>query len=100
MKYRVPIATAKVIHSVHPPSYLTALLKQYVPESYHRSAGQNAGKGLLCVPKVSKTKGRRGFTYSAPNLWNSVDPDLHTPVAIETFRKNLRRHLYSGIYRD
>ncbi len=99
-KPKVLLVTFKVIHSVVPhPSYLADLLKPYVPERSLRSAG----KGLLCVPKVSKTIaciGRRAFAHSALILWNSVDPDLHTPTAIGTFRKSLKTYLYSGIYRD
>ncbi len=96
IKYKVLLVTFKVIHSVPHPSYLADLLKLYVPERSLRSVG----KGLLCVPKVSKTIGRPAFAHSAPILWNSVDPDLHTPTAIGTFRKNLKTYLYSGIYGD
>ncbi len=76
IRYKVLLVTFKVIDSVPHPSC------------------------SACVPKVSKTIGRRAFTHSATILWNSVDPDLHTPAAIGTFRKNLKTYLYSGIYGD
>ncbi len=36
----------------------------------------------------------------ASSLWNSVDPDLHMPVAIETYRKKTLRRTCTQEYTE
>ncbi len=66
----------KMIHSISPPNYLTALPKPYVPK---RSLAQQE-KFPLCPEGVQDYIGRSAFACSTPTLWNSVEPEtqLHT----------------------
>ena len=38
--------------------------------------------------------GRRAFRYSAPRLWNSLPQHIRLTSSVDTFKKNLKHHLF------
>ena len=36
----------------------------------------------------------RAFSNAAPNLWNSIPDEVKTCNSLETFKRNLKKHLF------
>ena len=78
------------------PSYLSDLL---VYQQSQRTLRSSCSK-LLHVPKSRlKTYGDRAFRYVAPTLWNTLPLSLRESSSTVTFKKNLKTHLFSEVYK-
>ena len=73
------------------PPYLSERLTTYVPARTLRSASES----LLCAPIPNlKTAGERAFNYQASKTWNSLPPELRQSKSLQSFKKNLKTHLF------
>ncbi len=78
------------------PAYLTNLLSCYNPTRSLRL--QNSG--LLVVPRIAKsTKRGRTFSYSAPELWNSLPDNVRGLDTLSLFKSRLKTHLFSQAFK-
>ena len=88
--YRLLLITYKALNGLA-PSYIRDLLHDYIPRRSLRSSDQ----GLLAVPPVRlSTKGGRAFEVVAPRLWNSLPQDMREASSVESFRRQLKTHLF------
>ena len=88
--YRLLLITYKALNGLA-PSYIRDLLHDYIPSRSLRSSDQ----GLLAVPPVRlSTKGGRAFEVVAPRLWNSLPQDMREASSVESFRRQLKTHLF------
>ena len=73
------------------PPYLSERLTTYVPARLLRSSSDS----LLCtpIPKL-KTAGEKAFDYQAAKAWNSLPSEVRQSKSIQSFKKNLKTHLF------
>ena len=77
------------------PDYLCKAVTQYTPKRALRSSEQ----GLLVVPRVrTKKYGERAFSFAAPHLYNSLPQKIRMANTIDTFKANLKTHLFRLAY--
>uniref|UniRef100_A0A667Z0D5 Reverse transcriptase domain-containing protein n=1 Tax=Myripristis murdjan TaxID=586833 RepID=A0A667Z0D5_9TELE len=92
--FKVLLLTYKILNGFA-PSYLSDLLKPYIPSRALRS--QNAG--LLCLPRIKKkSAGGRAFSYRAPLLWNNLPADVRQSESVDSFKSRLKTHLFGLTY--
>ena len=94
IKFKICLLTYKALHGLAPP-YISGLLERYTPGRSLRSANQ-----LLLKPKVPnmKTVGGRAFHVCAPVMWNALPDNLRAAETVETFKTNLKTHLFREVY--
>ena len=77
------------------PSYISDLLKPYVPTRSLRSAG----KMLLEVPKSKLVnRGDRAFSVAAPKLWNELPLHIKQSPSLSVFKTRLKTLFYSQAF--
>ena len=67
IKFKISVLTFNALKTGK-PTYLFELLQTYEPP---RSLCSSSA-GLLAVPDIRSSLGRRSFAYTAPQLWNSL----------------------------
>ena len=92
--YKVVLLTYKSLHGKG-PDYLRELLTYYVPGRTLRSMADNK----LSVPNVhyADTR-RRAFGRKAAEEWNNLPIHLRHKDSIESFKKDLKTHLFVEAY--
>ena len=73
------------------PSYLSCLLKPYLPARALRSLGQR----LLATPHAKTCIGSRAFRVAAPSVWNALPLHVRSSPSIDVFRRELKTHLFT-----
>ena len=94
IQYKLLLLTFKALHGLV-PSYLSDLLKPYLPSRQLRSASQH----LLTVPKTRYvTVGDRSFTKAGPVLWNSLPLQLRSCAILNSYKQQLKTYLFRLAY--
>ena len=71
------------------------ILTSYVPSREMRSSGLL----ILHQPVLNMAAyGMRLFAYGGPILWNNFDINLRKIVSPETFKRELKTHLFKSVY--
>ena len=73
------------------PSYLSCLLKPYLPARALRSHGQR----LLATPHVKTSIGSRAFRVAAPSVWNALPLHVRSSPSIDIFKRELKTHFFT-----
>ena len=77
------------------PAYLSTLLQIYSPNRLLRSSNDTR---IFVIPKVKKNVGNRSFSFSGPEIWNSLPYHVrHSPTSA-IFKKNLKTYLFQSSY--
>ena len=70
------------------PEYTTDMITEYTPGRQLRSAGSR----VLRVPRHNLDRYvRRGFSVTAPRLWNDLPESLRLIDSLERFKSNLNK---------
>ncbi|CAJ0966102.1 unnamed protein product [Ranitomeya imitator] len=86
--------TYKAIHNLSPP-YICDLVSRYLPTRNLRSSQDL----LLYSPLTSSSHNRiQDFSRVSPLLWNPLPQHIRLQPTIETFKKNLKTHLFRQAY--
>ena len=94
--YKIGLIVFKCLHDLA-PSYLSDLLKPYVPTRSLRSANRD----LLQVPKSRLCTFRdKAFTSFAPKLWNNLPSELRQIESLEHFKSVYKTYLFSQCFSD
>ncbi|KAK7916342.1 hypothetical protein WMY93_012103 [Mugilogobius chulae] len=94
IQYKILLHTFKAIHNLAPP-YLSDLLHIATPVRSLRSSSSLQ----LSVPSARLvTMGSRAFSRSAPQLWNTLPPDLRNTDTLTHFKSKLKTHLFRLAY--
>jgi hypothetical protein len=73
------------------PGYLSELVQLYLPSRSLRSTSQH----LLHQPSAHlRTYGERSFSVVAPRLWNELPVEMRMCNSFETFKKQVKTHLF------
>ena len=94
ISYKVLLFTFMAIHNLAPP-YLSDLLNVISPT---RSLRSSSSIHLSVPPAHLSTMGGRAFSRSAPQLWNSLPPDLRNSDSLLSFKSRLKTHLFRSAY--
>uniref|UniRef100_A0A8C4SSR3 Reverse transcriptase domain-containing protein n=1 Tax=Erpetoichthys calabaricus TaxID=27687 RepID=A0A8C4SSR3_ERPCA len=90
IQFKILLLIFKAIHNLAPP-YLSDLLHVAIPSHTLRSSSSIH----LTVPFVRLTTIRsRAFSCSAPQLWNSLPPELRNIESFSLFKSKLKTHLF------
>ena len=87
--FKIALLTFKSLHVIA-PSYLSSLVRPYVPSRALRSSSAHQ----LFVPHVSTVFGSHGFRSAGPNIWNSLPLSVTFCTTINTLKKQLKTHLF------
>ena len=94
IKFKLILLTWKCLNGLA-PIYLSELL-QYKEEIYGKRATYIK---TLYPPKTNQvTCGDRSFQKGAPDLWNKLPPELRMINKLDTFKSNLKTHLFKQYY--
>lgn len=88
--YKVLVLAHQGLHNLA-PDYISELIIPYTPERVLRSASQHL---LREPPWRLKLYGKRRFASAAARLWNSLPPALRSVLSTDTFKKQLKTHLF------
>ena len=94
INYKLLVFTFMAIHNLAPP-YLSDLLHINIPT---RSLRSSSSIHLSVPPARLSTMGGRAFSRSAPQLWNSLPPDLRNCDSLPIFKAQLKTHLFRTAY--
>jgi hypothetical protein len=87
--YKIAVLTYKSLQN-QSPLYLQSLLIPYSPPRTLRSSD----KRLLTIPDLRSVSGRRSFSFAAPSVWNSLPLSLRLATNLQSFRRQLKTHLF------
>jgi hypothetical protein len=93
IKKRIDFKIATLTYRIYrtgSPSYLNDLLHSYTPQRTLRSASSN----LLSIPRKTTEAGRRGFSYAAPAIWNSIPLNIRQLPSLNSFKNQLKTHYF------
>ncbi|KAK7945374.1 hypothetical protein WMY93_001102 [Mugilogobius chulae] len=94
INFKLLLTTFKAIHNLA-PSYISDLLHISTPSRSLRSSSSLQ----LSVPSARLvTMGGRAFSRSAPQLWNSLPPDLRNTDSLPLFKSRLKTFLFRQSY--
>ena len=94
IEFKICLLTFKTL-KFGQPSYLSDLLKPYVPESNV----QLRSGGRLNEPMLSSsTSSERCFEFYAPRLYNKLPDNIKSLNSVESFKKNLKTHIFRKAY--
>jgi hypothetical protein len=88
--FKAMLLTYKALHG-QAPTYLTELLIPYRPTRSLRSEHQCH---LTVPPSRTVTYGDRSFSVMAPREWNNLPLKIRQSTSTESFKRNLKTHLY------
>ena len=88
--FKVILLVYQALHCTA-PSYIQDLVRLYEPPRRLRSAHTQ----LLCIPRSRHSWGRRSFSSSGPELWNSLPPHLRNENSYSQFKSLLKTFLFS-----
>ena len=93
IQYKVTLLVYKTLHGPA-PQYLQDLIQYRSARPGLRSAGI-----LLNVPMTrSVTYGDRAFCSIGPTWWNSLPSELKTSPSVDSFKRNIKTHLFKLAY--
>ena len=94
VNYKIATLTFKCLHGLA-PTYLSDLIEEYHPNRNLRSSSQK-----LLKKKIVKFEklGKKSFSYSAPEVWNSLPFSLRNETSLEVFKKNLKTFYFKEAF--
>jgi hypothetical protein len=96
---RVQYKLCLLMHMVHTgrcPPYLGDILHP-VSSSSGRSGLRSATTAQYVKPKLRTVFGERAFSFAGPKSWNDLPSHLHTISSTDSFKKQLKTHLFNGV---
>ena len=86
LKYNKAILTYKALNNMT-TAYISSMLKPV--SQTHCLNLRSSVKGTLYVPKSRTTLYNGAFSYSAPNMWNSLPQPVRNCDTLNAFKKSL-----------
>ena len=94
VEYKIILLTFKGLNGLA-PVYIREMLTLYEPSRSLRSSGKN----LLQVPKSNQIfYGNRSFYVAGPKLWNSLPQEMRLVMKLDSFKRQLKTHLFKLAY--
>ena len=96
IEFKVALMTFKCLNSMA-PTYLTSCIQRVQDIPARRRLRSSSSSRLLVPAGRLKSAGDRRFAVAGPRLWNRLPPEVTSATTIESFRKKLKTHLFSGL---
>ena len=80
------------------PAYLVAYMMTATADLPGRERLRSANSFRYETPKLRLKFGERGFSFSGPKSWNSLPANLQELMNTDTFKKQLKTHLFGLAY--
>ena len=96
---RIRYKLCLLMHMVHTgrcPPYLTDVLRP-VSSSSGRSGLHSATSAQYVKPRLRTVFGERAFSFAGPKLWNDLPSHLQTVTSTDSFKRQLKTHLFNTI---
>ena len=95
-EFKILTITWKALNDLA-PDYIKCLIKRQQPTRQLRSSNSI----LLDIPNPHNTNNMadRSFSHAAPTLWNVLPDKTKNSKSLETFKKNLKTHLFTQYYK-
>ena len=93
VQYKTALLTFKALHTGQ-PGYLADLLTINQPCRETRSTGQYR----LLQPVSNSLTASRGFSFSAPTVWNNLPTELRLQSSLDSFKSKLKTHYFKAAY--
>ena len=95
ISFKIALTVFKCLHNMA-PGYLSELIC-YLPDVGRTSRSRSSR--LLHVPSSKrKTFGDRAFAVAGPTIWNSLPVELRSIDNVNTFKTQLKTHLFKRCY--
>ena len=92
--FKILLLTYKALNNLT-PSYISELVKRYIPSRNLRSSTSNR---LVKVPYNLKTYGFRAFSSAAPALWNELPQNIRCCSSVNEFKQLVKTHLFKKAF--
>ncbi|KAK6187421.1 hypothetical protein SNE40_005454 [Patella caerulea] len=92
--FKINTITFNCLNDPLAPSYLSDLIKQYVPSRSLRSSHKNQ---LVCPVQKSKF-GERAFVYAAPKEWNKLPLEVQNSPNLAVFKRRLKTLFFTQTF--
>ena len=92
--FKILLLTYKALSNLT-PSYISELVKRYIPSRNLRSSTSNR---LVKVPYNLKTYGFRAFSSAAPALWNELPQNIRCCSSVNEFKQLVKTHLFKKAF--
>ena len=73
------------------PEHTKQMFEGY--EDIHNHNTRSASSGNFYIKKMNTSKGQTRFAYSGAVAWNNLPENLKSSVSLDTFQKNLKKHI-------
>ena len=93
IKFKLLTLAYKSKHETTPP-YIQNLLKPHNYSDGNMFLRSHADDNLLVCNRTHTTYGDNAFCNVVPDLWNKLPKSLCTSNSVETFKSNLKTHLF------
>ena len=93
IKFKLLTLAYKSKHETTPP-YIQNLLKPHNYSDGNMFLRSHADDNLLVCNRTHTTYGDNAFCNAVPDLWNKLPKSLRTSNSVETFKSNLKTHLF------
>lgn len=94
IEFKICTLTWKALHG-RAPIYIRELITPYTTNRPLRSSDQS----LLHVPRCRVNYGERAFSIAAPKLWNSLPVGVRQVEHYDSFKVQLKTHLFRQSYK-
>ena len=94
IQFKVLLLVYKCINNTA-PVYLRQLLNYKRSSTYSL---RSADATLLEIPVVKTKIAERAFSFAGPKLWNALPSELRQVAIEESFRRQLKTHLFNRFY--
>ena len=72
-----------------------SMLEMFGRQAYiHQYSTRSANAGGIFIPHRNLSKGQEAISYAGARLWNEMPIEIRRAQTLETFKRELRRHLF------
>lgn len=90
--YKVALFVYQSLHNLA-PHYISSLFRPIQQSRY--SLRSRSDPLLLQIPHINSKKGQQDISFSGPTIWNSLPSNIRSCLSVESFKRNLKTHLFS-----
>ena len=90
IQYKLCMLIHKSIHLAS-PEYINELIKFYSP---NRNLRSKSDYRILLKPKTLRKVGEQSFSFSAPQIWNSLPQSVRWIDSTDSFKSSLKTFLF------
>ena len=91
ISYEMGVFMYKTLNGLAPDSMLEMFERQ---ADIHQYSTRSANVGGIFIPHRNLSKGQEAISYAGARLWNEIPIEIRRAQTLETFKGELKRHLF------